>query len=173
MRLHAPFLANHHAPPAPLQPKRRRRRLKVFFGRSRCRWSAARSWTRHHQANTPPFSVLFLLMMLPPQPWKFYRSQSGIAGYSRRAQRREPFPRRTQALRHPPRPPLAHAQMTRKPNTQNRAPLISLSGQPALKACLAASSKRDGNEWAWVVDVAPTAAVVLAERTCEVAGGAA
>ena len=64
-------------------------------------------------------------------------------------------------------------QMTRKPNTQNRAPLMCLSGQPALKVRLAASSKRDGNEWAWVVDVAPTAAAVWAGRTCEVAGGAA
>ena len=30
--------------------------------------------------------------------------------------------------------------MTRKPNTQNGASLICLSGQPALKVCLAASS---------------------------------
>jgi len=44
-------------------------------------------------------------------------------------------------------------RMTRKPNTQNRAPLICLSGQPALRVRLAASSKRDGNEWAWVVNV--------------------
>ena len=68
--------------------------------------------------------------------------------------------------------------MTRKPNTQNRAPLMRLSGQPALKVRLATSSKRDGNEWAWVVSVqtvnaAPTAAAVWDERTCEVAGGAA
>ena len=34
---------------------------------------------------------------------------------------------------------------------------------------LAASSKRDGNEWAWVVNVAPTPAAVWAERTVEVA----
>jgi len=47
---------------------------------------------------------------------------------------------------------------------------MCLSGQPALKVRLAASSKRDGIEWAWVVNVAPTA---LAERTCEVAGDAA
>jgi len=64
-------------------------------------------------------------------------------------------------------------QMTRKPNTQNRAPLICLSGQPALKVRLAASSKRDGDEWAWVVNAAPTAAAVWAERTSEVAGNAA
>ena len=63
--------------------------------------------------------------------------------------------------------------MTRKPNTQNRAPLMCLSGQPALKARLAASIKRDGNEWAWVVNVSPTAAAVRAERTCEVAADAA
>ena len=33
----------------------------------------------------------------------------------------------------------------------------------------------DGNEWAWVVNVAPAAAAaaVWAERTCEVAGDAA
>ena len=61
----------------------------------------------------------------------------------------------------------------RNPNTQNRAPLMCLSGQPALKVRLAASSKRDGNEWAWVVNVAPTAAAVWDERTCEVAGDAA
>ena len=66
-----------------------------------------------------------------------------------------------------------YSQMTRKPNTQNRAPLMCLSGQPALKVRLAASSKRDGNEWAWAVNVASTAAAVRAERTCEVAGGAA
>ena len=63
--------------------------------------------------------------------------------------------------------------MTRKPNTQNRAPLMRLVGQPALKMRLAASSKRDGNEWAWVVNVAPTATAVWAERTYEVAGDAA
>ena len=56
-------------------------------------------------------------------------------------------------------------QMTHKPNTQNRAPLMCLSGQPAFKVRLAASSKRDGKEWAWVVNVAPTAAAVWAERT--------
>ena len=55
---------------------------------------------------------------------------------------------------------------------------MRLSGQPTLKMRLAASSKRerskrDGNEWAWVMNVAPTAAAVWAERTCEVAGGAA
>jgi len=50
---------------------------------------------------------------------------------------------------------------------------MCLSGQPALKVRLAASSKRDGNEWAWVVNVAPTAAAVWDERTCEVAGDAA
>ena len=31
---------------------------------------------------------------------------------------------------------------------------MCLSGQPALKVRLAASSKRDGNEWAWVVNAA-------------------
>ena len=45
--------------------------------------------------------------------------------------------------------------MTRKPSTQNRTPLICLSGQPALKMRLAASSKQDGDEWAWVVMAAP------------------
>jgi len=45
--------------------------------------------------------------------------------------------------------------------------------QPALKVRLAASSKRDENEWAWVVNVAPTATAVWAERTCEVAVNAA
>ena len=44
--------------------------------------------------------------------------------------------------------------------------------QPALKVRLAASSKRNGDEWAWVVNVAPTAAAVWDERTCEVAGDA-
>jgi len=64
-------------------------------------------------------------------------------------------------------------RMTRKPNTQNRAPLMCLSGQPALKVRLAASSKRDGNEWAWVVNVNPAAATVWTERTCCVAVNAA
>ena len=50
---------------------------------------------------------------------------------------------------------------------------MCLSGLLALKVRLAASSKRDGNEWAWVVNVAPKAAAVWAERTCEVAGDAA
>ena len=51
---------------------------------------------------------------------------------------------------------------------------MCLSSQPALKFRLAASSKRDGNEWAWVVNVAPiaTAVCIWAERTCEVAGDA-
>jgi len=62
--------------------------------------------------------------------------------------------------------------MKRKPNTQNRAPLLCLAGQPALKVRLAASSKRDGNEWAWVVSVSPAAAALWDERTCEVAGDA-
>ena len=44
---------------------------------------------------------------------------------------------------------------------------MRLSGQPVLKVRLAASSKRDGNEWAWVVSVAST------EHTREVAGDAA
>ena len=61
----------------------------------------------------------------------------------------------------------------RKPSTQNRASLMCLSGQPALKVRLAASSKRNGNELAWVVNAAPTAAAVWGERTCEVAGDAA
>ena len=52
--------------------------------------------------------------------------------------------------------------MTRKPNTQSRAPLMCLSAEPALKVRLAASSKQDGGEWAWVVNVAPTAAAVWA-----------
>jgi len=77
------------------------------FGRSRCRRSAPRSWTRHHQANNPPFSILSLLMILPPRPRRFCRSQSGIAGCSRSAP--HPFPGRTHALRHPLRRPLAHA----------------------------------------------------------------
>jgi len=64
-------------------------------------------------------------------------------------------------------------QMALEPNTHNRAPLMCLSGQPALKMRLAASSKRDGNEWAWVVNVAPTAAAVWVECTCKVAGDAA
>jgi len=46
---------------------------------------------------------------------------------------------------------------------------MCLSGQPALKVRLAGSSKRDGNEWAWVANVAPTAAAVWAERTWEFA----
>jgi len=47
-----------------------------------------------------------------------------------------------------------------------------LSGQPALKARLAASSKRDGHELAWVVNFAPTAAAAWL-CVCEVAGDAA
>ena len=62
--------------------------------------------------------------------------------------------------------------MTRKPNTQNRAPLICLSGQPALELRLAASS-RGGNEWAWAMNATPTTAAVWDERMCEVAGDAA
>ena len=50
---------------------------------------------------------------------------------------------------------------------------MCLSGQYALKVRLAASTKRDRNEWAWVVNTATTAVAVWAERTCEVAGGAA
>ena len=41
---------------------------------------------------------------------------------------------------------------------------MCLSSQPALKVRLAASSKRDGSEWAWVVNVALTAAAVWTER---------
>ena len=50
---------------------------------------------------------------------------------------------------------------------------MCLSGQPALKVRLATSSKRDWNEWAWVVNASPGAAAVWAGRTCEIAGGAA
>ena len=39
-------------------------------------------------------------------------------------------------------------QMTRRPNKQNKAPLMCLSGQPAPKVRLAASSKQQaGREW--------------------------
>jgi len=64
-------------------------------------------------------------------------------------------------------------QMTLKPNAQNRTPLTYLSGQSALRVRLAASNKRDGNDWARIVNAAPTVAAVCAERTSEVAGGAA
>ena len=53
--------------------------------------------------------------------------------------------------------------------TEQSATLMCLFGQPALKVRLAAS-KRDGNEWTWAVNIAPTAAAVWDERTCEVAG---
>jgi len=73
-----------------------------------------------------------------------------------------------------PRLPAAfHLSVLRKPNTRNRALLMRLSGQPVFKVRLAASSKRDGDELAWVVNVSPTAAAVWAERACEVAGNAA
>jgi len=65
------------------------------------------------------------------------------------------------------------SQMTRKPNTQNITPIICLFDRPALKVRLAASSKRDGNELAWVMNAAPTAAAVWAEHKFEVADGAA
>ena len=59
-------------------------------------------------------------------------------------------------------------QISQIPNTQqNRAPLMCLSGRPALKVRLAAKIKRDGNKWAWVVNVAPKAVAVWDERTCE------
>jgi len=51
-----------------------------------------------------------------------------------------------------------------------------LFSQPALEVRLAASSKRYGNKWAWVVVVGafdPTAVAVWAERTCKVAVNAA
>ena len=41
---------------------------------------------------------------------------------------------------------------------------MCLSGQPALKVSLTASSKRNGGEYALVVEVAPTAAAVLSPR---------
>jgi len=65
--------------------------------------------------------------------------------------------------------------MTRKPDTQNRAPLMCLSGQPALKVRLAASSKPSGTGTNEGVgrEVGPTAVAVGAERTCEVVGDAA
>jgi hypothetical protein len=50
---------------------------------------------------------------------------------------------------------------------------MCLSDQPALKVRLAASSKRDGSEWAWVVNAAPTATALWDERACEVAGDTA
>ena len=89
-----------------------------------------------------------------------------------------PLPRHAQPLLlvlRPNPPPLRRGggQMTLKPNTQNRAPLMCLSCQPALKVRLAASSKRGGNELAWAVNAAPTAAALWAERTCEVANDAA
>ena len=39
---------------------------------------------------------------------------------------------------------------------------MCLSGQPALELLLAACRKQDGGEWAWVVNVASTAAAVCA-----------
>ena len=47
---------------------------------------------------------------------------------------------------------------------------MCLSGQPALKVCLATSTKRVGNEWVWAVTVVLTVATVWDERTCEIAG---
>jgi len=44
---------------------------------------------------------------------------------------------------------------------------MCLSSQPALKVRLAASRKRDGKEWAWVLNVFQAASAVWAERTCE------
>ena len=49
---------------------------------------------------------------------------------------------------------------------------MCLSSQPALKV-RPCRKQRDGNGWAWVVNVAPTAAAVRAEQKCEVAGDAA
>ena len=64
--------------------------------------------------------------------------------------------------------------MTRKPNTQKKAPLmLRLSGQPALKVRLAASSKRDGSKLKRIASASPTAAAVWAECTSDVAGDAA
>ena len=57
----------------------------------------------------PPFCILSLLMMLPPQPRRFRRSQSSIAGYSRRAQRRTLSLDAPMRFDNPPRLPLAHA----------------------------------------------------------------
>jgi len=52
--------------------------------------------------------------------------------------------------------------ITRKQNAQNRATPIFLSGQPALKLRLAASSKwDDGSELEWAVNAAPAAAAVV------------
>ena len=74
------------------------------FGRSRCRRSAPRSWTRHHQANNPPISNLPLLMMFPPQPRRFCRSQSGIAGCSSAATFPRTHPRAPTPPASTPRP---------------------------------------------------------------------
>ena len=98
----------------------------------------------------------------PGPPWRFFILLVMIA-LSRAALR--PPPRNSKSRFTP--------QMTRKPNTQNRAQLMCLSGQPALKVRLVSSSKRDANKWALVVNAASTDAAVWAERTCEVAGNAA
>ena len=60
-------------------------------------------------------------------------------------------------------------QTTRKPNTQNRAPVMRILGQPALKV----EGLVDGNKWTWAVNAAPTAAAVRDERTCDVTSNAA
>ena len=59
------------------------------------------------------------------------------------------------------------SKMTRKPSTKNRAPPMCLSGQLALKVRLAGSSKRDGDDWAWVVNVAPRWSVSLCSCWCQ------
>jgi len=98
-----------HASPAPLQPKRRRRRLKAILRSIPMPPERAALPVATPPSEYPPFSILSLLMILPPQPRGFCRSQSGIAGCSRRAQRRTlslDAPMRSDT---PPRLRLTHA----------------------------------------------------------------
>ena len=56
---------------------------------------------------------------------------------------------------------LDYVPSVRKPKTQNRAPLMCLPSQPALKVRLVASTKLNGNEWAWVVNARARSRVAL------------
>ena len=78
------------------------------FGRSRCRRSAPRSWTRHHQSNTP------LLHPFPPDDAPSAASEVlPLPKRHRGLQQTFPaphlFPGCTDVLRQPPRLPLANA----------------------------------------------------------------
>ena len=99
-----------HASPAPLQPKRRRRRLKAILRSIPMPPERAALPVATPPSEYPPFSILSLLMMLPPQPRRFFAAPKAASRAAADVLSASPLPWTHRcAPTSPSRLPLAHA----------------------------------------------------------------